>query len=221
MPDVSVRVHVLDADPALAPFRSALAAAAEAALERIRARLPVRDVDVVIQRDPFAVIPELGVGDSCPSAHLVRVSVDPEHAAFDEVLDGHLSRTLAHELHHCARWRGPGYGTSLGEALMSEGLADHFDLEVRPGARPYHWTQVLDGARLHETWKLARPRLWEPGYDHGFWFFNTGAEGPPFHAGYSLGFHLVRAFLASDPEQRPSGLATVPARRILEGLTPV
>src|SRR5690625_1970846 len=110
-----------------------------AALERIERHLPLGHIDVVVERNPFAVIPELGVGGFSPSGHLVHVSLDPAHARFGEALEQHLPRTLAHELHHCARWRGPGYGRTLGEALVSEGLADHFDLEVHPGAEPYHW----------------------------------------------------------------------------------
>lgn len=212
---MSISVHVLEADPALEPHASALAAAAGEALDRIGRRMPVSDVDVVIARNTAAVIPELGIGGFSPSAHLIYVSVDPEHAAFQQVIDVHLSRTLAHELHHCMRWRGPGYGNTLGEALVSEGLADHFDLEVHPASQPYHWTRALDADGLAATWQRARSVLWEEGYDHGYWFFNRADGGPPFHAGYALGFSLVRAYLRANPGLEPSGLAGTPAQQIL------
>lgn len=217
MPGVSVRLHVLDADPSLAPHRRPITEAANAAVERIQRHLPIGDVDVVVQRNPFATIPELGVGGFCPSAHLVHVSLDPENPGFPGVLEEHLARTLAHELHHCARWRGPGYGRSLGEALVSEGLADHFDLQVHPGSQRYAWSRALDEAGLCEVWELAHPALWEVGYDHAYWFFNTSAEGPPYHAGYALGFRLVEAFLNANPGRSPSDLAPTPAELILEG----
>lgn len=70
--------------------------------------------------------------------------MDPAHPDVRETLQVHPSGTLAHELHHCARLRGPSYGSTLGEALESEGLAARFDLEVHPGAPPYHWAKELD-----------------------------------------------------------------------------
>lgn len=220
MPVVSVRVHVLAADPVLRPHREALAEAAETAIICIAHHLPLEDIDVVVAHNPFAVIPELGIGGFCPSAHLVQVAVDPAHADFEAVIDTHLSRTLAHELHHCARWRGPGYGRSLGHALVSEGLADHFDLEVHAGARPYHWARALSEPQLQEVWELAQLALWDTDYDHSYWFFNSSDAGPPYHAGgYSLGFHLVAAYLAANPDLRPSQLAAVPARQVLESLS--
>jgi len=113
-----------------------------AALVRIAHHLPVTAEDVVITHNPLATIPELGIGGLSPNGYLVQPSVDPAHPDFWKALQVHLSRTLAHELHHCARWRDPGYGSSLGETLVSEGLADRFDLEVHPGAPPYHWANA-------------------------------------------------------------------------------
>jgi len=215
---VTIKLHVLGADPSVVSHRHSIAQIATAAIESIRNHLPISGVDVVIQRNPRAIIPELGIGGFAPSGHLIHVSIDPEHANFHAVLDRHLSRTLAHELHHCARWRGPGYGRTLGEALVSEGLADHFDLEVHQGSKPYHWTQALDAAGLKDAWELARPKLWDDDYDHDYWFFNTSPEGPPFHTGYSLGFYLVGAWLEASPGYSAARLATAPAQRILTGL---
>lgn len=212
---MSVRVHVLGADPALAPHLRRIEAAAAAAAERVSRHLPLSHVDVVLERNPFATIPHLGIGGSCPSGHLVHVALDPTHAGFPALLDLHLSRTLAHELHHCARWRGPGYGRTLGETLVSEGLADHFDLQVHPDAAPYPWTQALNAAALRAALARAHPRLWDTDYDHAYWFFNTTEGGPPFHAGYALGFHLVKAYLDANPDHCPSYLAATPAQQIL------
>ncbi|MES0476805.1 MULTISPECIES: DUF2268 domain-containing putative Zn-dependent protease [Citrobacter freundii complex] len=44
-------------------------------------------------------------------------------------------------LHHAARWQGPGYGSTLGEALVSKGLADHFSLELF-GGEPELWERL-------------------------------------------------------------------------------
>ncbi len=60
---------------------------------------------------------------------VVYVTMDPEHPSLRANAAQSLERMLAHELHHCARWDGPGYG----EALVSEGLAGHFEQEVFGG----------------------------------------------------------------------------------------
>lgn len=143
---MSVRVHVLGTASGLAQYESRIYTAAGAAVTRISKHLRVGLVDVVVEENPHAVIPELGISGFSPSGRLVRVSMDPLHAGFPAVLNMHLARTLAHELHHCVRWRGPGYGSTLGEALVSEGLADHFDLQVHHGSAPYHWTQAMNEA---------------------------------------------------------------------------
>ncbi|MFD2813587.1 DUF2268 domain-containing putative Zn-dependent protease [Paracoccus aerius] len=44
-----------------------------------------------------------------------------------------FGRALVRQLAHLLRWNGPGYGRSLGEALVSEGLAGHFVLQVLGG----------------------------------------------------------------------------------------
>lgn len=211
-----MKVHVLVADPALAAHAQRIEASTITAIERVSQLLPLNGVDIVIQHNPIATIPELGIGGFSPNGHLVHVAVDPAHADFPAVLDQHLSRTVAHELHHCARWRGPGYGRTLGESLVSEGLADHFDLQVHPGAKPYHWTQALHPVALQETLEEARATLWSTEYDHAYWFFNTATGGPPYHAGYALGFHLVRAYLLANPGSKPSDLAVAPAKEILD-----
>ncbi len=37
--------------------------------------------------------------------------------------DGAFRRTIAHVVHRCLRMAEPGYGRTLGEALVSQGLA--------------------------------------------------------------------------------------------------
>jgi hypothetical protein len=58
---------------------------------------------------------------------LFSLTLDPDNPNFERSLgDGDLRRTIAHEVHHCMRMAGPGYGWTLGEALVSEGLAGQF-----------------------------------------------------------------------------------------------
>ncbi|PKQ03227.1 MAG: hypothetical protein CVT72_15350, partial [Alphaproteobacteria bacterium HGW-Alphaproteobacteria-11] len=48
----------------------------------------------------------------------------------DAELSARIGAILAHELHHVARIRGPGYAAEFGEALVSEGMAQVFEEEL-------------------------------------------------------------------------------------------
>ena len=63
------------------------------------------------------------------------------------VTDGTLRRHVAHEVHYCLRMGGPGYGRSLGEALVSEGLAGRFVAKLF-GNAPEPWECAIDAAAL-------------------------------------------------------------------------
>lgn len=45
--------------------------------------------------------------------------------------------TIIHELHHCSRSAGRGYGRTLLEALVSEALAQHFEADFREGVASF------------------------------------------------------------------------------------
>lgn len=135
-------------------------------------------------------LPETGVGGYAPLPHWIQVTLTPQNPHFLQTWRAEVPATLAHELHHARRWRGPGYGQTLLEALVSEGLAQHYEVEERGGPPPYAHLE----ADLDELWRRAEPELSAPTYDHNTWFYGSAA-GLPRWAGYAPGFELVRRFL--------------------------
>jgi uncharacterized protein YjaZ len=110
---------------------------------------------------------------------------------------------------------GPGYGSSLCEALVSE------DLQVIScwsffGGSPEPWEQLPEGEiRFHAThagqdWDRAN-------YNHDAWFFGRG--NLPRWLGYSLGFRLVERFLSEHPRGRASNLTEIQAREFQSTLS--
>ena len=83
---------------------------------------------------------------------------------------------------------GPGYGSTLLETLVSEGLALHFEAEAR-GTPPLY---ARIDADLQALWEQAQPELHAP-HDHSLWFFGTAHR--PRWAGYALGYELVLRYL--------------------------
>ena len=81
--------------------------------------------------------------------------VDVDHEHFEWALERELFRTLAHELHHVARRRASALGHTLIDALVSDGLADHFSIEVT-GMEPGPWAVALGPEQTAATSERAR-----------------------------------------------------------------
>lgn len=200
-------LYVLDARGHLAAQRAWIEQAVMEADTAVRAVAPLGPTDIVVQAG-FRVVPEKGHGGYTPGPGAVFLTVDPTSPALLRTADRSLERTAIHELHHALRWDGPGYGRTLGEALVSEGLACHFVHEVFDGP-PEPWEVAVAPDQLARYAEEAQ-RSWDDAdYDHADWFF--GAASRPRWLGYGLGCLIVARFLAANPGAKPSTLATAPA----------
>ena len=95
---------------------------------------------------------------------------------------------------------GPGYGLRLGDALVSEGLSDHFVTQAFPSTPPQPWDHQPMTARQEDgLWKRAKIDLIIPGsYDHEEWFQGTGNLDPlPHWFGYTLAYRIVSPYLTA------------------------
>jgi hypothetical protein len=201
-----------DPDPfavAVSEDASSAARAADVDLERLAVRsarrafelLPHRGrVRIAIALDPARAIPEIGVGGMTHRrTGDVIVSIDDAPpGGLKPALETWVPATLAHELHHSSRVRiGPGYGITLAEALVTEGLADHFAAEAFPDTPPKPWHHALSAEQETELWREAQAVLEVPyGYDHRAWFFGRGDL--PRWAGYTLGYRIAQAYVGDD-----------------------
>jgi uncharacterized protein YjaZ len=214
---MTVRFHFLDAYEEI-PARLLQAIQREllAALTQVSTLLSVAQVDVVVApAQARSVIPELGMTGMSHGKGRITISIDPDSPRInDPQREVRLLGVLAHELHHVTRTRGPGYGGSLGEALVSEGLAQCFEVEA--GAPVPFYGVALEPEALRRAAERARKEIGVPMYDHAAWFFGRrGDPAWPRHAGYSLGFALVEDWLARN-DTNAAAAATVPAARILD-----
>jgi len=211
---VSKFIYVLRGAGDLDDFSADIEKNAYLAVKKIRSKIPVTGVDIVFYHNPAGVIPELGIGGYSPNANTVFISLDPNFKNFHQTIDVQVERILAHELHHCLRWRKVGYGKTLLEALITEGLADHFEIEVT-GKSPQPWDRALDGNRIEKYLDLAKPEFNHKNYDHHAWFYGSKTKSIPRWTGYTLGFHLVGKYLQNNPSKRPSRLCAAAAEEFI------
>lgn len=171
-------------------------------------RLGIGEVDTVVYADAAATLRELGLGGYTPAADRIFIAVDPSRQDDPDAFAKSFGLLLAHELHHAARWRSVGYGTTLREALITEGLACQFESELPDGDVPFY-AKALTPAQLEEVRAVATLELDRATYDHAAWFFGSG--GLPRHAGYALGFDVVNRYCRKSGALA-SGLVAKPAR---------
>ncbi len=206
-------LHFMNARGQLSGLTDWLTECLNTAFVASAALLPLRDTDVIVKAGQD-VIPEKGHLGYAPEQGLIHVTVDPDHPSLRDNPALSLERMLAHELHHSARWDGPGYGRTLGEALVSEGLAGHFAQEVFNGP-PEPWESLQHSVLRQHLPKALRD--WRhTGYSHSAWFFGTTAR--PRWLGYSLGYQMVSHYLTAHPDARASTLVHAEAEMFLPSL---
>ena len=209
----ALSLHLCDARGTLTAHAKWLTRAIEETHARVAPRLSLGPVDVVV-RAARDVIPQKGHVGHAPGPGVILVTLDPDNPALERNTAQSFERMLAHEMHHAARWDGPGYGSTLGAALVTEGLAGHFVEELYGLPLELWETAVADALLTHRETIRS---LWDDaGYDHNEWFFGTGAY--PQWLGYSAAYQLVARYFHEHPTATASALAHAPTEHFRSAL---
>ncbi|ROM33716.1 hypothetical protein BK648_23330 [Pseudomonas poae] len=206
-------LHWLEASGSLAAFHQVLNEEFEVAYRAIARWMPPPRLDVLIQRLPGETLAELGLVGRAYRSTMFSLTLDPDNPNFAASLkDGAVHRHIVHEVHHCLRMAGPGYGWTLGEALISEGLAGQFVRHVL-GSEPEPWERAHDLETLQAA-PVSLNELEATYYDHSAWFFGTGDK--PRWLGYALGYQMVGRWLAITGAPDATDWVNVPAKDIIK-----
>ena len=207
------RLHWLEAEGELSSWRERITSEIEAAWEAVARLVHTPLLDILVQRLPGAVIPEIGMVGQAYRKGLFALTLDPDNPHFSASLnEGALRRQVTHEAHHCLRMAGPGYGRTLGEALVSEGLAGQFTRRLF-GSRPEPWERAVS----EDVLLAHRPDVAEltaPNYNHNAWFFGAGGHRPRW-LGYTLGYEIVGKWLTDAGDVDGDTWVSVPADAVL------
>jgi hypothetical protein len=203
-----VRVKVTPGESGGVNLTRLVRASAERALRLLPSRGQVR---IDIRPNPDGAIPEIGVGGHTDLRGTVHLSWDPTRVAVRRDLLAWIPLIVAHELHHSSRFRAGAGGNTLGDVIVSEGLADRFAHEVYPRAQHSPWDHALTKEQEHAYWKRVRPLLQARIEPSVFW----GDNGRfPEWAGYTVGYDIVGRYLTAH-HVRAAALVTVKAKTIL------
>lgn len=188
------KIHILQGSGKLASITNLINDSISEVLKKIEEKIPLSDVDIVVADNQEGSIPETGVGGFALTANIMNLNINPEFKKDPISLAKEIKSTIVHEAHHCVRIKTIGYGDTLLKALISEGLADHFDMEINGGTQP-RWTLALSEEEFDKLKNKAEEEYNNKQYNHRSWFFGSEKDGIPRWTGYSLGFRIVGEYL--------------------------
>ena len=209
---MTIHLSILNASGQLSEYQSRIGQCFASSIDAIRMLLPVSRIDVAVIAGK-RVIPELGLGAVSPDRHHVFVTCDPDNRNLAKCFDAEFRAALGHEMHHCMRHGGPGYGTTLREAMVSEGLACQFETELREGGTVPFYAANVTQSELDKLTPRMLAELDNPAYDHRAWFFGSTEKNIPRYAGYSLGYQIVANYVVQSGTPA-SRLWDIDAKRI-------
>jgi len=205
-PDMTIgsnSIRLLNSDAAFEGSEDTILKVAGDALSAAAQQIDIRDVNIDISLTSDGTIYGYGIGGFTPDRNTVRISIDPAYAEHPALYETRLPLVVMHELHHAVRWKNPGYGSTLFEAMVTEGLADRFAVELLDTVPP-PWSVALPEDVKPNLRMEADRELSNSSYSHAKWFFGEGSTYP-FWTGYTLGYDLVTAYLDTQPDGVTAG----------------
>ncbi|WP_230657299.1 DUF2268 domain-containing putative Zn-dependent protease [Psychrobacter sp. I-STPA10] len=191
---MAIKLHILNANGKLSKMIDYIQQSFAVAVEQINEVMILESlsVDVIAKYNEY-VPPEMGMGGYTPTEHEIQLWLPEDNDYLMANFQQLFTATLAHELHHCFRHGSVGYGKTLLEALITEGLACHFESMVVNKTPIY--VDHLDN-KDRQSWLEKSRQLWHStDYSHADWFFGNDKKGIPKWVGYDLGFALVNQYL--------------------------
>lgn len=162
--------------------------------------LGISYVNVTVYSNPNFVIPETGEGGYAVSGDWFQLYIDSTRSEEElkQIINNNIPLTIYHELNHVARWNSTGYGSTLSEAIITEGLASVFAAENWEKVKA-PWTE-FSSEELNNFLDIyqKRDKANDNKYEHNEWFYGTGRL--PKWIGYKLGFHFVSQVRKKHPK---------------------
>lgn len=182
---------IANANRSLDRYLELISSAYQRATKVTEELLQLQNVDVVCIADPSMVISEIGIGGYTPTRYLSYLYIDP---AFD-IDETEIFNTICHELSHAKRYDAMGYGETLLDSMIFEGLATAFEEEIG-GKGAFLPAQLLAREKTEVLVGEVKSHFNDTNFDYQQWFILDSTHKLPRWAGYEVGYYLVRTYLA-------------------------
>lgn len=205
------RIHEKDAQKI---DKAGLLGVLKKSVKKANKHLEHSNCNILVFADSEKTIPEEGIGGLSWGNDWIRIDVDLNYKkGLTKAVTNNMPGMIAHELHHARRGSSVGYGDTLGEALITEGLAQSFEELLYPN-RKVIYAHYLKPKEIHQAWGKAQPLLKSKKYNHDEWFFGKGKLKR--WTGYSLGYAVVQQYIKNHPTENPATLVDTPASSFLK-----
>ena len=104
---------------------------------------------------------------------------------------------------------------TLLDAMVAEGIADAFAMELHAGMEP-PWTRALSPEAAEQIWPKVRRRLHVSDTTEIRRFLFGDNDRIPVWTGYTVGYRVVRGYLNRHPAARPASLLGLSGKTIFE-----
>lgn len=213
----SIELNILNKLGSLDAWSTQLEQTVYRIIHQANDQLPLSDLTVTVIDKPQWTDPSVGLISYATDGHHIDIYLDSQFPNLEQAIQLELPRTLSHELHHAIRWRGPGYGQTLFEAFISEGLADHFSMDITDeGPRP--WDAAITTEQATKLFAKAKSDYLSPYQQAAGWFFGSRAKQIPPWTGYTLGFMIVDNYLHTHPASTAATLVQTPAHEFITSI---
>ena len=178
-------------------------------------KLNIDLINIVIYPKRDLTIPKVGSGGFAPNSEWTRLAIDPfrKEEDIEYIIKNIIPLSVYHEMNHVARWSKPGYGSSLLDAIISEGLAivfaeENWDLFKAPWAK-YEQGEI----KKYFEFLNKRNKDQDKNYNHAEWFFG---KGKPNWLGYKLGSFIIRVVKNKNPNINLLELVHMDSKKIIK-----
>lgn len=214
---MSFNRHILNASRELTAFKAKIIELISKSEKMLTSQMNFASLttDLVIKSGKF-VVPEVGIGAYCVNQYEIQMTLDIDNPSLLNSFDESFMATLAHETHHACRESTIGFGNSLLDSMILEGLACHFEVELGYKTPVYveHLTQESRQFFINK----AKLEWLNDKYNHNDWFFGNQEKNIPKWIGYDLGYYLVGLYL-QQTKQSAAECYDTPSATILDFLT--
>jgi uncharacterized protein YjaZ len=204
-----IKIHILNEGKSFKPTQVIkILGAFNKAVRTCRKLISADTIDMVVLYNPARVMTETGIGGKTYTTNYVDVTINAK-VNFDPEK---LYLAMCHEMHHATRQRKFGFPQTLFDVIVSEGLADQFEVEINP-KRKLSTHKNIDKKILLKGLDELKKQINSKNYDYYGWFFGANNKYPKYF-GYILGSMIVGAYLKKH-KTRPSKSVIKPTKSFI------